>query len=157
MLFFYNEVFWVQKYKWQNLDPHEQYTPSYCNRTSINDTKFIVYTIMCSRLFIDSMFLTDIHFTHIEERGDKQKTDLYLNKSEIKWWPKGRRSNPCRFKNVHSFISSRRVFGVHSASYTIGTASSLLVGKRPEREADHSPRTSAGIHFPIRRLGTLLS
>jgi hypothetical protein len=37
------------------------------------------------------------------------------------------------------------VSGVHPTSYTMGTGSSFSWVKRPEREADHSPPTSAEV------------
>jgi hypothetical protein len=55
--------------------------------------------------------------------------------------------------------------GAHPASYPVGTSSFTLGVKRPGREADHSPPSSAEVkecmelylHFPIRFHGVVLS
>jgi hypothetical protein len=66
------------------------------------------------------------------------------------------------FSLHHCVLNS---FGAHPASYQMGARGSFLGLKRPEREADHSPPSSAEVkecvdlylHSPIRPHGVVLS
>jgi hypothetical protein len=51
---------------------------------------------------------------------------------------------PNRFIYI-SYFYVQTGSGVHPSSYTMGTGSSFPGVKRPEREADHSPPTSAEV------------